>query len=208
MLPATSSLGIIERARQGDEEAFRWLFQRYARRLALYARFHMSPAMGARLEAEDVLQEVFLRAFRDLAHFEYQRSGAFYRWLLAIEANVLSDQARFEQRQKRKAEEVVPFRSESNPAGFEPVDSATPSRWLARKEESDRLLSRLDQLPTAYRQAIVLTRLEGLSTEEMGQRLGKDRKAAALLLHRALKRLRDLVTESDSAEPSRNAGRE
>jgi RNA polymerase sigma-70 factor (ECF subfamily) len=196
MSSPTTSLGVIERARKGDEEAFSWLFQRYARRLAIYGHYHMSPEMRARLEVEDVLQEVFLRAFRDLGQFQYQAAGAFYRWLLAIESNVLYDLARFQERQKRKAVEVVSFRSESNPAGFEPADTATPSRWLARKEECEQLFSRLEKLPEAYRQAIILTRVEGLTTEEMGQQLGKDRKAAALLLHRALKRFRELVEES------------
>lgn len=57
------------------------------------------------------------------------------------------------------------------------------------------LLARLDALSEEYRQAILLAKIEGLSTAELAERLGKSRQAAALLLHRALKRFRALAGE-------------
>jgi DNA-directed RNA polymerase specialized sigma24 family protein len=55
------------------------------------------------------------------------------------------------------------------------------------------LLERLDALPADYRQAILLAKIEGLSTAELAERMGKSREAAALLLHRAVKRFRELT---------------
>ena len=86
----------------------------------------------------------------------------------------------------------LPPASESNPSGPEPVDSRTPSRILAEEEGLRRLLAKLNSLPDNYRQAILLMKVEGLSTQEAAGRLGKSHEATALLLHRALKRFRAL----------------
>jgi RNA polymerase sigma factor (sigma-70 family) len=108
---------------------------------------------------------------------------------------VIADTARFHGREKRRAD-LVRFRSEGNPDGPEPVDSATPSRLLAEKEELQALIQKLDQLPEDYRRAILLAKVEGLSNAEMAEQLGRTREAAALLLHRAIKRFRT-IQESD-----------
>jgi len=60
------------------------------------------------------------------------------------------------------------------------------------------LLATLDALPEDYRKAILLTKIEGLSTLEMSEQLGKSREAAALILHRALKRFRQLQEQRGS----------
>ena len=172
---ATTSLEIILQAQQGDEHAFARLFARYERKIAILSDYHMSSDLRARLEVEDVLQEIFLRAFRDLGQFTYQSAGSFQKWLIAIAGNVLTDLARSQGRQKRKAEAIVPFRSESNPGGVDPADSRTPSRWL-REEQHLELLKKLEVLPEEFRQAIGRPRLEGLTTGEMGQRMGEKRK--------------------------------
>ena len=61
---------------------------------------------------------------------------------------------------------------------------------LAHHEGLRRLLSDLDALPDDYRRVILLSRIEGLSTAEVAETLGKTREATALLLHRAIKKLR------------------
>jgi RNA polymerase sigma factor (sigma-70 family) len=68
----------------------------------------------------------------------------------------------------------------------------TPSRILAQGEAVAALLRRLDELPEQYREAILLAKVAGWSTREVGELLGKSPEGAALLLHRALKRLREL----------------
>jgi RNA polymerase sigma factor (sigma-70 family) len=70
------------------------------------------------------------------------------------------------------------------------MDSATPSRLLAEKEGLQALIQKLDSLPEDYRRAILLAKVEGLSNAEMAEQLGRSREAAALLLHRAIKRFR------------------
>ncbi|PYU87605.1 MAG: hypothetical protein DMG08_27680 [Acidobacteria bacterium] len=188
--PATSSFQWIERIRQGDREAFAPLFEKYRSRLGVLIYYGLSVQLRGLIEVDDILQETFLRAFKEFDQFTYQTPGSFFRWLARISNNVIVDTARHHGRQKRQAAELLRFRSESNPEGPEPVDSMTPSRLLAHHEGLRRLLSDLDALPDDYRRVILLSRIEGLSTAEVAETLGKTREATALLLHRAIKKLR------------------
>jgi RNA polymerase sigma factor (sigma-70 family) len=163
------------------------LFEQYRRRLIVLVHFKLSPQSRERSEVEDVVQEVCLRAFRDVGRFTYRTPGSFLSWLSAIADHVIADRVRYRNRECRAGEEV-PFRSESNPLGPEPADSRTPSRLLGQQEDVDRLLARLSDLPEDYRQAILLARIEGLSTAQVAERMGKSREQVALLVYRAVKR--------------------
>jgi RNA polymerase sigma-70 factor (ECF subfamily) len=144
------------------------------------------------MEVDDLVQETLIRAYKELDGFVYRSPGSFFRWLACIADHVVVDAARFEGRRKRRAQANVPLRSPSNPNGPEPVDTRTPSRIYAGREKLDRLLEVLDALPENYRQAIMMAKVEGLSTSEMAEKLGKTREATALLLHRALKQIRSI----------------
>jgi len=191
MEQATSTYDLLARIEQGDESAFTTLFEKYQKRLALLIHYKLSLGLRRMADVEDVLQETFLEAFRDINQFRYEKPGAFLGWLSRIADHVIADTARFHGRRKRRAD-LVRFRSAGNPDGPEPVDSATPSRLLAEKENLLALIQKLDQLPEDYRRAILLAKVEGLSNAEMAERLGRTREAAALLLHRAIKRFRSL----------------
>lgn len=192
MATVTSSHGLIARVKGGDREAFTRLFEKYRARLAVLIHYRMGLQMLRFVEVDDILQETLLKAFRDIHQFTYTSPGSFLKWLSQIADHVLADLARSQGRQKRRAAEIVRFRSASNPQGPEPVDSKTPSRLFAENEKVARLLENLNSLPEDYRQAILLAKIEGLSTREVAERLGKSSAATALLLHRALKRFRTL----------------
>ncbi len=72
----------------------------------------------------------------------------------------------------------------------------TPSRIFAENETLARLIEMLTLLPDDYRTVLLMAKIEGLSTAEIAQRLGKSNQAIALLLHRAVKRFRVLHDES------------
>lgn len=194
-LPATSCLRWIGQAQKGSESAFAAIFERYHRRLALYLHYHLSVELRGKLEVDDLLQEVLLRAFRDLGQFEYHSPGSFSRWLFRIASHVVRDGVRYHAREKRQAEETLSFRSESNPFGPEPAHSWTPSRILSSDEEVKKLMDKLDALPEEYRRVILLTKIEGLTTAEAAARMGKSRENTSLLLHRALQRFRILLDQ-------------
>ncbi len=190
MSSPTSTFGLLERIQRGDREAFTPLYDRYSRRLAVLVHCRLGPELRESLEIEDVLQEVFLRAHRDLGDFQYRGPGSFMRWLASIAQHVIIDLARYHGREQRRAAETVRLRSDSNPGGPDPEDSRTPSRILRQKEEVGLLLAGLEALPEDYREAILLAKVEGLSMAEMAVRMGRSRDAVAVLLCRALQRIR------------------
>jgi len=184
-LSATSTFGLLERFRRGDQSAFTQLFEKYRRRLAVLIHYKLGEEARRALEVDDLLQDTFLRACRDLGKFSYASPGSFFRWLASIADHVVIDAVRSRERAKRRA---------AAPVETEPVDSKTPSRLLAEKQRAAALIGALDQLPDQYRSVILLAKMEGLSTGQVADRLGKSREATALLLHRALKRLKTLST--------------
>ena len=191
----TSTFALLEQAKAGNDDALSRALEQYRRRLSVLVHFKLSPRAREFSDVEDVVQEVYLRAFRDLGRFQYQSPGSFLRWLSAIADHVIVDRVRYRGRERRAGDEV-PFRSASNPLGPEAADTRTPSRLFAQQEGMDRLLARLDALPDAYRDAIVMAKIEGLSTAEMAERMGKSREAVALLVFRAVKRFREIVEAS------------
>jgi RNA polymerase sigma-70 factor (ECF subfamily) len=197
MLSPTSTFDLLEQARNGNQQALSRAFEKYRRRLAVLVHFKLSSSTREFADAEDVVQETCLRAFRDIASFSYQSPGSFFRWLSAIADHVIVDRVRYQNRECRAGEEVR-FRSETNPLGPDPADTKTPSRLLAQREAVQRLLDRLNALPEDYRQAILMAKIERLSTAEMAERLGKSREAVALLVYRAVKRFRELSDASEA----------
>ena len=192
MEQSTPTYDLLDKLDEGNESAFTALFERYQKRLALLIHYKLSPELKRLTEVEDVLQETFLEAFRDIKQFQYEKTGGFLGWLSRIADHVIADTARFHGRQKRRAADLVRFRSAGTPDGPEPVDNVTPSRLLAEKEKLQALIEKLDQLPEDYRRVILLAKVEGLSNAELAEKLGRSREGAALLLHRAIKRFRTL----------------
>jgi len=193
---STSTFDLVQRFRGGDDTAFSQLFKKYRPRLAVLIRYKLSESLRERIEVDDILQEVFLEATRDIGTFTYRSPGSFMSWLSRIADHVISDEARMRARVKRDGGEQVRFRSESNPAGPEPVDPATPSRTLLQTERAARLHAMLETLPPNYRDVILMAKIEGLSMEEIAQRMQRSREAVSVLLCRALQRLR-AFRESD-----------
>jgi len=191
----TSTFALLEKARTGDEEALSRAFEQYRRRLGVLIHFKLSPRPREFSDVEDIVQETYLRAFRGIDGFTYQSPGSFLRWLSSIADHVILDRARYQSAGRRTGQEV-PLRSASNPDGPEPADTRTPSRLFAQQEAVERILVRLGSLPEDYRQAILMAKIEGLSTAEMAERLGKTREAVSLLVYRAVKRFRVVCEEA------------
>src|SRR5512139_2226325 len=98
-MDATESAAVLARARQGDSEAFRALVERHSRSVFRLA-FRMT---GNEQDAEDVVQESFLRAYRQLSKFDERAS--FGTWLYRIAANCSLDLVRA---RKRRSEKLPP----------------------------------------------------------------------------------------------------
>lgn len=152
---------LVLAARGGDRAAFRVLFDRYHRRL--YAA-----ALGMlrnTADAQDAVQEGFVKAYRYLDKFE--GNSSFYTWLYRIVMNLAIDQIR-KHRRVRPVEATDEALREVENEALLPVQLGTnPSRVLFDKQVRARLEAALAELSDNHRAVLVMRELDGLSYEEM-----------------------------------------
>jgi RNA polymerase sigma-70 factor (ECF subfamily) len=175
---------LIRRARAGDEDAFAELVRMHADRVyGALRRFGLDPD-----EADEVAQEVFVRAWRGLARF--QERSQFSTWLYRIAFN--EAQRRLS---RRRVSRVEPDPERDN----DPVLSLAESPELGPDAQTlDRELERtleraLDELPPDWRAAVVLRDVEGLSTRDAAEIVGIREAAFKSRLHRGRMQLRTLL---------------
>lgn len=150
---AAETARLVQLTLGGDVSAFEQIVLRHENRImALAARL-----LGAREEARDVAQEVFLRAFKYLHRLDVQKPVE--PWLMRITVNVCRDAARLRQRR------LATFVDVDEPDRID--DSPDPYAGLARKQEQQILQKALETLPEKERLAIVLRDVEELSTAEV-----------------------------------------
>lgn len=183
--PAGRADEALRRAKRGDLGAFDELMARHERQVFRIAL----GVLGGREDAEDAVQEVFLKLHRALGTLDEERVIA--AWLYRVTVNVCRDMYAKRARVKNLSLEALQF------GGFEPrALEADPERLLSAAEQEHLVLQALDDLPSKERAALVLRDIEGLSTEEVAEALGsapatvRSQVAAARL---KLKRFRDRV---------------
>src|SRR5579872_1431508 len=106
MGPPSSTFALLEKAKSGDSDALSQVFERNRRRLTVLVHFKLGAQERHMGEAEDVVQEVYLRAFRSIDRFQYQSQGSLIRWLSSIADHVIIDRGRYRSRERRAGEEV------------------------------------------------------------------------------------------------------
>jgi RNA polymerase sigma-70 factor (ECF subfamily) len=177
--------------------------QRYRSYLLLLAQLQLDAGAKHRVEASDVVQHTLLEAHAKRHQFGGDEDG-FLAWLRTALANNIRDAIRMARRQKRNAErdrslEEALERSSVRLAGCLAVDQSSPSGQAVRNEELLSLADALLALPDAQREAVVLHHVQGWTLSEVAQQLHRTDAAVAGLLHRGLRRLRELMS-SDRGE--------
>ena len=171
---------VLARACQGDGEAFRVLVDLHAR-TAFRLAFRLT---GDERDAEDVVQESFIRAYRRLGHFE-SRSN-FGTWLHRIVVNCAMDALRA--RQSRRSEQAVDIAGGLPEAPSD--DRPSPERLAHSAEIRRRVEASMKSLTPQERVAFALRHYEGRSIEEIGRTLGVQKSAAKHAVFRAVRKLR------------------
>src|SRR5579872_327943 len=174
--------GAVERAQSGDSDAFRLLVEQHSRAIFRLA-FRMT---GNEQDAEDVVQETFLRAYRQLSRYEARSS--FSTWLYRIASNYALDLIRTRRRHEER-------RERGNSEGRDilqsiPESSPGPDRIFYGSQVKDRVSAALDRLSAQERSAFVLRHFEGLSIAEIGEALGTGTNATKHSIFRAVQKLR------------------
>lgn len=169
---------LLRRVLAGEREVYAQLVERYRDRLGRYAL----RMLGERADAEDVLQETFVRAYRSLAGCDPERFGA---WVFGILVNRCRTHAA---RRTRTNARVV-----TN-------EAAMANAAVAHSEERDAIRDAinwaLERLPPEQREAFLLKHVEDLSYEEMEQATGVRPSALRMRVLRAREGLRKLLAEA------------
>jgi RNA polymerase sigma-70 factor (ECF subfamily) len=179
-MDAAEAPTILSRARRGDGEAFKALVEGHSLRLFKLA-FRMT---GNEQDAEDIVQDSFLSAYRQIGRFEARAN--FGTWIYRIVANRSLDVLRL--RKSRGAEtRAMPLdRVIEQPAAHDP----SPERLAGSAEIEWRIKRALDNLTPLERAAFTLRHHEGCSIDEIGRTLGLSTSAAKDSVFRAVRKLR------------------
>jgi RNA polymerase sigma-70 factor, ECF subfamily len=175
--PADAEL--VARCRAGDPDAFRDIYQRHATRLYNVAwRMSGSPA-----DAEELVQEIFLLAYRKLDTFKGE--SALGTWLYRLAINLCLDRLRSKQgRRDQMTEPLVDGEGQTaDDPGTAPLD-------VVSRIDLERAIERL---PDRYRAAFLLHDVEGLDHREVGNVMGIAEGTSKSLVHKARRQLRALL---------------
>jgi RNA polymerase sigma-70 factor (ECF subfamily) len=184
---------VIDAAKRGDAGAFDRLVEAFGHRIFGFL-YRMS---GSRPDAEDLMQEVFVRLVRMIG--AYQHDGRFESWLFRIAANLARDRIRRIQRGPRQVATIgdEPERNGSN--SWEELPGAVPAAdaGLIRGEEFEALGKAIAQLPDGEREVIMLRHFSQMSFKEIAEATGTPLGTALARAHRGLARLRELMSQTD-----------
>jgi RNA polymerase sigma-70 factor (ECF subfamily) len=170
---------LLRRALDGEESARCDLLDRLRPRLVLWITARLSAEMRAKIEAEDVAQEVLLAVHRGLDAFEMRDGPAFYAWLFRLAENRIRDQVDYFGARKRQPEPPPLHASRTSPSGA-----------AIRSERLDLVREALARLSEDHRRVIQLRRLEEKPVEAVAEEMGRTPTAVRVLYCRALKALR------------------
>jgi RNA polymerase sigma-70 factor (ECF subfamily) len=186
-----SDEALLDRARRGDEEAFRSLFDRHRGLLEARVRRLLPPRLSRKLSVADVVQEARLLTFTKLPEYDPEK-GSFRNWLVGIGARKAREAARHYLRTAKRAADREVTRGErvdtANFAGQGP----TPSEMAVASELAERARAARETLPEDYSEILRLAHEEGLDLDEAALRMGRSREAVKKLYGRALCRFREV----------------
>jgi RNA polymerase sigma-70 factor, ECF subfamily len=187
--PVTEELALVNAAKTGDMGAFEDLVRRYDRNVFRIAQ-HITQN---REDAEDVVQDAFLKAFQNLEQFQGQ--SKFYTWLVRIAVNEALMKLR-----KRRPERFVSLdedvKTEEDSMPREIADwSPNPEQQYNQAELKEILGKTIQGLPPGFRTVFVLRDVEGLSTEETAEALELSIPAVKSRLLRARLQLRERLNK-------------
>ncbi|AUD02347.1 RNA polymerase sigma factor [Spirosoma pollinicola] len=184
MTDANDLVVLIEAVRQGNELAFRQVYEQTKTRVFNLALSYVHN----REDAEEITQDVYVELFRSVGAFKGEASGT--TWLYRIAVNKSLDFLKHQKRQKRFAFLTSLFDAQTGETLHHPTDFTHPGITLENKEQAAMLFKAIDKLSEKQKTAYILTKIEGLDNIETAQIMTVSVGAVESLLQRAIDNLR------------------
>lgn len=185
-MPKMTDRELVDRARDGDEEAFGQLVRRHQQRIVRLAA-HL---LRDRAAAEDVTQETFIRAYRALARFDGRSEP--YTWLYRIAVNLSLNALRSRKSHKTSTQADDP---RLDALVSEKRSTDDPPEDAARRQLYEALAQGIDSLSETLRATLILVCIDGRSHEEASAILGAPEGTIAWRVHEARRKLREYMAE-------------
>lgn len=179
----TDEVQLIEQAQAGNADAFGQLYEQHSAAVFRYVFAHVDN----RLDAEDLTEEVFLRAYRSISKYR-QQDVPFLAYMFRIARNAVIDH----HRSSRRSEQLVSLDDDHPDRQIKDL-RPEPGDVVIDGQERQDMRRLLDQLQEDYRTVLLLRFLSGLDPEETAVVMGRSPGAVRVLQHRALTALRKLL---------------
>lgn len=180
---------ILQLIAEGDERAFRQLYDLHSRQVYNTCLLYLQNEE----EAEEAMQDTFVQVYQAAAGFK--GGSTVQTWIYRISINKCLDKIRYKKRAKRFAFISSLMNREGDSFIHEPGDFQHPGVLMENKDKSKHLFSALKQLPENQYSAFVLKQIEGLPQKEVAQIMGVSEKAVESLFQRAKSKLRAILSE-------------
>jgi RNA polymerase sigma-70 factor, ECF subfamily len=189
---------LLSQAQGGDEAALGQLLQSYRPYLALLARLRSDRRLQSKVDDSDLVQDTCLSAHRDFKQFRGSTEREFTAWLREIMAHATANLFRDQRRQRRdfRLEQQLSLNLNESSQMMERAlihPDSSPSQSAVRRERSVLMANALSQLPSDYREVLVLRELQGRSLAEAAEQMGRTPDAVQKLWARALVQMRRLM---------------
>ena len=198
---------LLDAARLGRADCLGKLLLHFGNYLKLLVAAHLDEKLRSRLNPSDIVQDSYCDAHRDFEQFQGRSTGEFLAWLRTIlvnniarevERHILSAKRDVRREVRLDRMQVALERSAARlEAAF--VDQASsPSARIDRHEHAVVLANHLAELPTDYRDVLVLRHCEGLSFKEVAERMGRSAGAVRMLWLRAMEMIRQRMNQEEA----------
>jgi len=189
------TIQLVKKAKNGDQEAFNSLFERYYDRVIRIARLRLGSLLRAKLETQDICQEVFIKVIKSFEQFnEFETEGAFLHWVSKIIENTIRDKSDYFKAKKRSVSKEVPLKkvwrsSEGTQEFTLPGNEPAPFENIQKKEEARIVEESLFELKEEEKEIIIMAEYEGLKYTEIGEKLTKSPDAIRMMHNRIIAKL-------------------
>ncbi len=192
---------LVERAKEQDESAMAELLEAHSQRLLDSIRAELGQRVRQRLESQDVMQQVYVDALRNIDQFVDRGEGSFFRWLRRIAVNRICDVDRAAFQSIKRGAEVRAGDLGGEASMINLWDRlagsvTTPSGAADRKDRMRLLQAAMERLGDDQRDVIRLRYLSQLDVAETAAKMDRSQRAIRSLCVRALIRLRELLDDA------------